>query len=26
VVESGTYQQLMDKGGLFAELAKRQLA
>jgi ATP-binding cassette subfamily C protein len=26
VAESGTYQQLMDKNGLFAELARRQLA
>lgn len=26
VIESGTYQQLMDNGGMFAELARRQLA
>jgi len=26
VLESGTYEQLMDNGGIFAELAKRQLA
>ncbi|GBF35763.1 ABC transporter, multidrug efflux family [Desulfocucumis palustris] len=26
VAESGTYQELMDKGGLFADLARRQLA
>ncbi|MFZ5643682.1 MAG: NHLP bacteriocin export ABC transporter permease/ATPase subunit [Bacillota bacterium] len=26
VIESGTYEQLMENGGMFAELAKRQLA
>jgi ATP-binding cassette subfamily C protein len=26
IVEMGTYQELMDKGGLFAELARRQMA
>jgi len=26
VVQQGKYQQLLDQGGLFAELAKRQLA
>jgi len=26
VIENGTYEQLMEKGGMFAELAKRQLA
>lgn len=26
IVESGTYTELMDKGGLFSELAKRQIA
>ena len=26
VVESGMYEELMDKNGLFAEMAKRQLA
>jgi len=26
IVESGSYDELMDKNGLFAELAKRQIA
>ena len=26
VAESGVYRELLDQGGLFAELAKRQLA
>jgi ATP-binding cassette subfamily C protein len=26
VVQSGSYEQLMDQGGLFADLAKRQMA
>jgi len=26
IVEMGTYQELMDKNGLFAQLARRQMA
>jgi len=26
IVESGTYNELMEKNGIFAELARRQLA
>jgi ATP-binding cassette subfamily C protein len=26
IVESGTYKELLEQGGIFAELAKRQLA
>jgi ABC-type multidrug transport system fused ATPase/permease subunit len=26
IAEQGTYQELMDRGGLFAQLAKRQIA